>query len=80
MVMMMMMMLMMMLAVLRSISYISYKLLIVVGWIEASKTSVLLAVKTKMLTMALTVVTNDSVGNGDDDGVNDGLDSAEKHL
>eukprot|EP00957_Ditylum_brightwellii_P188915 14380305-Ditylum_brightwellii.AAC.1 len=52
----MMMVLTMVLMVLTSTSYISHDWLIVVGQIEANKTSVLFAMKTKMLTMTLTMV------------------------
>eukprot|EP00957_Ditylum_brightwellii_P148524 11308953-Ditylum_brightwellii.AAC.1 len=52
----MMMMLTMVLMVLRSISYIYHKWLIVVGQIEVSKTSILFAMKMKMLTMVMKIV------------------------
>eukprot|EP00957_Ditylum_brightwellii_P095845 7302361-Ditylum_brightwellii.AAC.1 len=59
-----MMVLMMVLMVLRSTLYISYMWLIVVGWIEASKISILFGMKMMMLTMVMKI--ND--------------DSADKHL
>eukprot|EP00957_Ditylum_brightwellii_P150397 11452584-Ditylum_brightwellii.AAC.1 len=46
----------MVLTVLKSTSYIAQKLLIVVGWIEVSKLSILLAMNTMMFTMAMLMV------------------------
>eukprot|EP00957_Ditylum_brightwellii_P206811 15350105-Ditylum_brightwellii.AAC.1 len=56
---------MMVVTVVTSTLYISHKWLIVVGWREASKTSVL---------------DDDGVDDGDDDGVDNGAEGADKHL
>eukprot|EP00957_Ditylum_brightwellii_P167274 12733542-Ditylum_brightwellii.AAC.1 len=58
--------LMVVLTVLRSTSYIYHKWLIAVWQIEASKKSILLAMKMMMLAMAMSMGEDDSVGNGDD--------------